>query len=263
MEVTEKGICRLSIVPVRTKAAHRSEQATQLLFGDHYEVLEAKADWRRIRIHFDGYQGWIHQNQHYPISHEYYEAINHADYKICTDHSANIFFKKDYIHIVLGSVLPITTNELFSMEERLAFTGKAKSMHQKKDFTFMREIAMKYLHAPYLWGGKTPYGTDCSGFVQQVFKICGYPLLRDSPQQALQGKPVKSMAKARPGDLAFFANKASKIEHVGLLLEHNQIIHAHGKVRIDTLDETGICQNDTQEYSHSLSHFRRFIKFIA
>ncbi len=263
MEILEKGICRLTVVPIRNKPSNRSEMVTQLLFGDHYQVLEPSEDqqWLRIKIFFDGYEGWLSNLNHFQISQEYFDQINNSDYKICTDHSASIYFQNHYIHILLGSILPISTNELFKMEEQLAFNGESKSLGQKRDFEFIKETALKYLHSPYQWGGKTPYGIDCSGFTQQVFKIGGYKLLRDTYQQVSQGNEVSDIKEAKPGDLGFFSKNGDKISHVGILFAQDQIIHASGKVKIDQLDSQGIFSEELNKYTHKLLTLRRVLKF--
>lgn len=264
-EPSPKGICRLSIVPLRKEAADASEMVSQLLFGDHYEVLEESKNgkWLRIRMAWDDYEGWIDRKQHTRISEEYYEHISNADYKVCTDLHSNIFFKKDYIHILIGSVLPIASHELFKMEEQLAFNGNAKSLHLKRDHGFLKEIALKYLNAPYLWGGRSPFGIDCSGFSQTVFKIAGYRLPRDSKDQALQGQEVAGVEEAREGDLAFFVNEKGSIYHVGIVLDGRKIIHASGKVRVDALTPEGILDEEKQQITHKLASLRRIIKFIG
>jgi len=145
------------------------------------------------------------------------------------------------------------------MEAQYAFNGEAKNIGQKRDFEFLKNIAMKYVHAPYLWGGKTPFGIDCSGFSQMVFRICGYSISRDAWQQASQGKPVDNFNDALPGDLAFFKNAEGKVSHVGIVLSDSRIIHASGRVRIDRLTEKGIVAGETSEISHTFSHLRRVL----
>lgn len=260
--VSFRGICRLSIIPVRASDSDKSEMVTQLLFGDHYTILEESKNgkWLKICIFFDGYEGWIDKKQHSLISEEFFFQINHLDYKICTDVSAQIQFKKQVLHVVLGSILPIASNELFRMEDELQYSGRAKSLWEKTGFKYFKEIALQYLNAPYLWGGKTPFGIDCSGFTQQVFKICGYKLPRDAYQQALVGKIVPDLDEAAPGDLAFFTNTEGRVYHVGIILEDNKIIHASGKVKIDLLDENGIYDVVNNIYSHPLSSLRRILK---
>jgi len=258
---TNKGIARLSVIPVRAQPAESSEMVTQLLFGDHYEVLDKAKDsqWLPISIYSDRYEGWINGKQHYPISDEYYEQINVTDFKICTDVCAEILFKKNYMQILLGSVLPISANELFFMEEQFAYNGNSKRLGEKRQFDYVKEAAMKYLNAPYQWGGKTPFGIDCSGLVQMVFRLAGYTMRRDSKQQAMQGDPVESINEYLPGDLAFFGEDAN-ISHVGILLENYEIIHASGKVRIDTISDLGISDKVTQRLTHKLIGLRRLLK---
>ncbi len=257
-----KGICRLSIVPVRATASHSSEMVTQLLFGDHFEVVETSADtqWLKIKIRFDGYIGWIASNQFSDISDAYFEQLNSADFKVSTDLVSKIMYNKEYINIILGSMLPIASSELFNLEEQLAFNGESKNLSERKGSEYLKATAKKYLGAPYLWGGKTPFGIDCSGFVQQVFKICGYQLSRDASQQEKQGALVKKITDTQLGDLVFFANEKMNIDHVGIILEEGKVIHASGMVRIDTLDEEGIFVKTKNVYSHKLFSIKRILR---
>ncbi|MGF1636793.1 MAG: NlpC/P60 family protein [Cyclobacteriaceae bacterium] len=258
---TTYGICRLAIVPVRSEAKHSAEQISQLLFGDHYEIIDTTKDgkWLKIQIFFDGYIGWIDKNQHTEIPHEHFELLNHVEYKICTDAVAGILYKKKLINIVIGSILPISSSELFDVHEQFAFNGESKNIGQKSNFEYLKNIALKYRNAPYAWGGKSPFGIDCSGFSQQVFKICGYKLKRDAKDQFLQGDQIENLEKSQPGDLAFFNNESGKITHVGILLENGEIIHASGSVRIDTLDEQGIFSADINKYTHNLKGIKRLL----
>ena len=261
MEILDYGVCRLSIVPVRAEASDKSELTTQLLFGDHYEVTDATKDkkWLRIQINFDQFDGWLDAKQHHSISQEYYEYLNRAEFKITTDVTATLLYNKSPQIILMGSMIPISSSELFKMEEQFAFNGEAKNLGQKREFEYMKNIAFKYLNAPYLWGGKSPFGIDCSGFVQMVFKICGYRLFRNSWQQSNQGKSFRDIEQGKPGDLVFFKNPEGKVNHVGIMLEGDRIIHASGKVRVDHLNEEGILHLETKIYSHQFSHIRRIL----
>jgi gamma-D-glutamyl-L-lysine dipeptidyl-peptidase len=261
METLDFGVCRLSIVPVRALASDKSEQVTQLLFGDHYEVINQTSDknWLHIKINFDQYQGWIDAKQHHSILREYFEYLNRAEFKITTDVTSSILYNKSPQIILIGSMIPISSSELFKMEEQFAFNGEAKNLGQKREFEFLKNVAMKYLNAPYVWGGKGPFGVDCSGFVQMVFKICGYRLFRDSKQQANQGKSFKEVESGKPGDLVFFKNGEDKVNHVGILLDDDKIIHASGRVRVDHLNEEGILNLERKVYTHQFSHIRRIL----
>ncbi|MEZ4974317.1 MAG: C40 family peptidase [Cyclobacteriaceae bacterium] len=260
MDIVDYGVCRLAVVPVRKDPDDRSEQVTQLLFGDHYEILSFSKNgkWANIKIFTDHYEGWIDRKQHHAITVEYFNQINNANFKITTDIASNILYKKSPLTIVIGSVVPISGSELFKMEEQFAFNGESKSLGQKRDFEFLKAVAQKYLHSPYQWGGKSPFGIDCSGFAQMVFKISGYFIPRDSSQQAQAGRKVERLEDAEPGDLAYFSKDGS-ITHVGIILEDQKIIHASGQVRVDMIIEEGIIDPETKVISHYLSGIRRIL----
>ena len=235
---------------------------TQLLFGEHYEVLETSKDgeWHRICMKWDDYEGWINALQYHPIPQDYFEQIDVSDYKICLDVTNSILYQKRQTPIVIGSVLPISSNELFQMDEQLAFNGDSKTLSQRREADFVKHMALRYLGAPYLWGGKSPFGIDCSGFTQMVFKLAGYRLKRDSIQQAEQGKAVATLGEAMLGDLAFFTKDRLKISHVGIILDDNTIVHASGRVRQDTLTEEGIVHAESGQTTHLLHSIRRVLK---
>ena len=258
----QKGICRLSVIPVKAEATDRSEMVTQLLFGDHYEVLDKSQDhnWFRVKIHFDGYEGWISSQQSVAISEAFFQELNYFDYRIAIDLTSPLTFQGKKVNIIIGSILPFSSQELFDVETQLEFKGASASAGQKQEYEYLKQIAFRYLNAPYLWGGKTPFGIDCSGFTQQVYRICGYNLKRDSWQQAGQGEAVSDLQDARPGDLAFFASEDNRIYHVGIILPENKIIHASGCVRVDGLDKEGILNSDLNRYTHKLFSIKRILK---
>lgn len=257
----EFGVCRLSVVSVRSEPKHTAEQVTQLLFGDHYEVLEISTDrqWTSIRLHADQSEGWIDVKQHHSISEEYFNQINTTDYKITTDVASPVLYKKAPMTIVMGSIVPISSSELFKIEEQFAFNGEAKSLGQRRDAEFIKVTARKYLSSPYQWGGKSPFGIDQGGLVQMVFRIGGYSLPREVKRLSVQGKPISSFADARLGDIAFFAVKGSTPTHCGILMGDDRIIHAHGHVRLDAINEEGIIVPETKIYTHFLHSMRRVI----
>ncbi len=261
MESQTKGISRLGLIPVRSEPSDRSEMVTQLLFGDHYSVVKFADNnkWLKIKIEFDYYEGWIDAKQHSEISIEYFHHLNNTEFKISTDITSTILYKKRLIQIVIGSMLPISSAELFEVHEQFAFNGASKNMGEKQGFEFLKQISNTYLNAPYLWGGKSPFGIDCSGLTQQLFKMCGYRLKRDAWQQYSQGEKV-TLEQAKPGDLVFFENEKKDITHVGILIEDENIIHASGFVRKDKLDFQGIFNEELSSYTHNLAGLRRIFK---
>lgn len=253
------GVCRLALVPVRRGPDHRSEQGTQLLFGDHYEVLQQSSDrkWIHIRIHADLFEGWIDSKQHHSITKEYFDQINYANYKITTDISCSILYKKSTLTILMGSIVPISNSELFKVEEQFAFNGEAKSLGQKRDAEFLKTVVGKYVNAPYLLGGKSPFGIDDAGLVQMAFKISGYSLQREVAQQSNQGRKIKDFAEAQAGDLLFFKDGHGEVNHVGIMFDEERIVHADGRVRFDLIMEEGILNPETKVFTHTLAGIRR------
>lgn len=254
------GVCRLSVVPVRSSSGN-TLQVYQLLFGEAYEVLEKSKDklWLRIRNSYDSVEGWISARHHVSIPQEYFEQLTQSDFKITTDIVSTILYKKNPLSILMGSVVPISSAELFKMDEQFAFNGEAKPLSIKRDAEFVKAVATKYMHAPEMEGGKSPFGISCNGFVQMVFKIAGYRLPWELNDQAKTGKKVVDIFSAVPGDLAFFKNESGSLHHVGIVLEDHKIIHASGQVKIDLLTEEGILNADTKIYTHTLASLQRIL----
>lgn len=246
------GICHLGVVAVRAEKDDRSEIVSQLLYGDTYKILDLQKKWCRIRIDADEYEGWISKNQFQEISLDNWKALGAQQDCFSTDLISHCYLDNDMpFPIPLGSNL----NAL----EVLGHKHHGSYNNQKRDRAELIKVACQYLNAPYLWGGKSPLGIDCSGFTQMVYRINGYALFRDASQQAEQGQTLSFIEESKAGDLAFFDNEEGAIIHVGILLENHKIIHAHGKVRIDAIDQTGIYNKELQSHSHKL----RMIKSIV
>ncbi|MDV7188479.1 C40 family peptidase [Lutibacter sp. TH_r2] len=253
------GICNLSIIPLRIEPDDTTEMVSQILFGEYFKVLEKRKNWSKIRLAFDNYEGWIDNKQYEEINEELYFEINTSKKVIsgevidfATDERHNFFT------IPIGSNLPFYNNGKLKINKTL-FNYEGLTISNNLPKEQLIEMAYKFINTPYLWGGKTPFGIDCSGFTQLVYKLCGYNLLRDASQQATQGDVLSFIEESEPGDLAFFDNSEGEITHVGIILKDNHIIHAHGKVRIDRLDHSGIFNIDSQRHSHKLRVIKKII----
>ena len=250
------AICQVSVAPVRAANSDTAEMVTQLLFGEKVEVLEHEKKWVKIKADFDGYEGYIDPKQILELTEEEYNQLN---CNFFTTDAFNLAVENDLpLALPLGAVLPNFKNNAFSFGDK-EFQYLGDVMQPMKIKNLLIDFAKLYLNVSYLWGGKSTFGIDCSGLVQQVYKLCGYKLPRDASQQAEVGEVLSFLEEAEPGDLAFFDNDEGKIIHVGIILEYGKIIHAHGKVRIDPIDTNGIFNTDAQEYSHKLRFLKRII----
>lgn len=251
------GICNLAIVPVRLEPSDRSEQVTQLLFGEHFTILEQQTKWSKIKIAFDNYEGWIDNKQYQEISEKQFDSLNESPIVLSADLIEFISNpKNELLPISIGSSLSFLNDDTLNISN-FSFEGiRTCGVKPKSDLV---KTAYMYLNAPYLWGGKTPFGIDCSGFTQMVYKLNGYNLLRDASQQATQGEVLSFIEESEPGDLAFFDNEDGNIIHVGIMLDNNYIIHASGKVRIDRLDHLGIYNAETNRHTHKLRVIKKIL----
>lgn len=256
------GICSLSIVPGRLEPNDPSEMVTQLLFGELYRVIDERKKWVKVRGTHDGYEAWIDRKQHTELREAEFQALLNAPKVYATElitlmqHTSNNSFSS----LVLGSKLPnYNANTCAILEEQYAVDGEVME-NPTVGRTHLLDTAFLYLNAPYLWGGRTPFGIDCSGFSQIVYRMCGIDLPRDASLQAEIGDRLSFIEEAIPGDLAFFDNAEGRITHVGILLGDNKIIHASGKVRVDRIDHQGIFNDEIRDYSHHLRLITRVIK---
>jgi hypothetical protein len=254
------GICHLTVIPLRREPAHQSELLSQILFGEHFEVFEISGGWARVKLAYDFYEGWISASQFIPIDLDEYQKLNREQVCVSFDLVQIMIHENTLFSIVLGSSMPHFKDHTCRLGPvAYRFEGTVKCPEKLQATRGIVENAYMFLHAPYMWGGRTPFGIDCSGFTQMVYKLAGIRLKRDAWQQAEQGSLIHLVDEARQGDLAFFDNEEGRITHVGLILPNNQIIHASGQVRIDNLDHHGIYNGELKKYTHNLRLIRRFV----
>lgn len=246
------AICNLGIVPLRLEPTDTSEMVSQVLYGEYFKILEERAKWSRIRTAFDSCEAWIANKQFIKISEEDYNGFETEDPVLSADLIEFISGENQHLMPVpLGSVLNFT--------EILNHTHSGNKTSGKKAKDKLIETAFLYLNAPFLWGGKTPFGIDSSGFTQMVYKLNGYRLHRNATEQARQGESLSFIEESEPGDLAFFDNKEGIITHVGIMMNDNYIIHADGKVRLDRIDHSGIFNPELRQHTHQLRVIKKIV----
>jgi len=238
---------------MRSMPDQAAELVTQLLFGEHYKVLESRKNWSRVKTVFDKCEGWIMNSQLTFIPEDEYLALESSSSpKYVTE---LISFVEDsnkmVTPILIGSSIPDTSSL------PVTFDGKTVQGEQLKEK--LVKTALLYLNSPELKGGKSPFGIDSAGLAQMVYKINGYHLLRTAESQSKQGTAFSFVEESEAGDLAFFDNTNGEIDHVGIIMDNNYVIHVNGKVRIDRIDHTGIFNNDLRTYTHQLRVIKKIV----
>ncbi len=254
----EYAVISVAAAPVRRKPDHRKEMVNQLLFGETVRILKEKGPlWVKVRGLHDGYEGWLTRT----LLEETDElTAGNRSLFVAADLLSQLSAGEKKLSIPVGSSLPFFESGKIKLAgTEYDFSGNYfRRDEQKPDGTLIQKLSLPWLNAPYLWGGRTPLGVDCSGFVQVVFKQAGIDLPRDAWQQAQEGRAVKHFKEATAGDLAFF-DRGEEIVHVGILLPDERLIHASGKVRIDGLTKKGIIHAETGERTLKLRALRRIL----
>jgi cell wall-associated NlpC family hydrolase len=252
----EQHICENVFVPLRSGPSHRSEMLSQVLFGEKYHILDQAGHWFKIETLFDNYAGWIDVN-HVQQTEDKVKAAGQVLNR------SLLCFKNDKTKMILEAGCeiynPDFSNRKFTIGKNIYTTPDDFNNSYITTTDSFADLAMKFINSPYIWGGRIPSGIDCSGLTQLVYKIRGIAIPRDSWQQAESGKDVSFIDEAVPGDLVFFDNERGRISHVGMILSKGLVIHASGRVRIDTIDHQGIYKQEIKGYSHHLRTIRRIV----
>ena len=243
-----KGIANQSLVAVRREPSESSEMINQLLFGETFTIIENYSSWFRIISNIDSYEGWIDNKLVELLPDD--SPINNANPKVAN----SLFLAKKKIkrkryengHFIAGA-------DTYQCIENPISEINSNNIDE------LIRVAKLFVNSPYLWGGRSPYGIDCSGFTQVVFKIVGHSIPRDAGQQVKLGETVDFVNMAQPGDLAFFDNDEEIITHVGIIIDNGKIIHSSGYVKIESIDHQGIFSVNTQKYSHKLRVIKRIL----
>jgi len=248
------GICNLSIIPVRANPTDEAEIVTQLLFGDYITVIEKGSPWIKIKNNADGYEGWIDFKQlTYIDQTEFDKGTSNGNCYVVKQPSIQVSSTNGLQTIFFGSVLPFFNENNFKIGNTNYEVLTQLTIAKLQPY----EYAQFYINTPYLWGGKSLHGIDCSALIQNTFKPTQFSIPRDASMQVYGGELIHWKDR-KVNDLVFFKSKSGNVTHVGILVTKNTIIHAHGKVRIDKIDEKGIWNNDLEWYSHLTYCTKRF-----
>jgi hypothetical protein len=243
----------VAVCPMRKEASHKSEMVSQMLFGETAESLEQTKDFTRIRCLYDNYEGWVQTSQVTEVDKSF---LNLTPSGFSYKRNAHVLINGEQMFLSVAT--PIFYNGRFGkyhVEYLDEYILEFEEMYF--DSYIIKMVSLLYQNVPYLWGGKSSFGIDCSGFTQMVFRMFNKKLFRDSCRQATQGEEVECLKKAECGDLAFFNNENGLVTHAGILLSSEEIIHASGRVRIDKIDNDGIINTDTGQRTHKLKAIKR------
>lgn len=251
------AVCTLSYIPMRKEPDHRAEMLSQVVFGEYFEITGETNHWYRIRLLTDGYEGWIHSWDLNVVRED--EAERESKNTRYFTSGAFNQVEGGFPNIVIGWGCPLpgwdgNSGKMAGLDIQL--DGEIVEVSGGYSFDDIFEFGEKIMDMPYLWGGRTSFGIDCSGFVQSLYRFWDIKLPRDSTKQADFGEQL-TFSKARPGDLAFFMNENGSVNHVGVCSENRMILHVSDYVRLDLLAEDGIRNKMTGELTHRLKVIKR------
>lgn len=254
------GICTLALVPLRLEQAHRSEMVSQVLFGELFEILDKQPDWTSIRLLETDYLGWIQNGQFVKLDEEEMQRYLDGKFHMVGRQGGLLINDTKQLALCHGTKIYLTDENVWQIAgDKLSYQGDINPYIRNQFKTEIAQLALAYKDTPYLWGGRSQWGIDCSGFSQLIYSCFDLSLPRDAYQQAEMGQTVDFISEIKVGDLAFFDNAERRITHVGIMLDRDTIIHASAKVRIDRMDSEGIFNQELNRYSHRLRIIKRYV----
>jgi len=251
------AVCSVPVGALRKEPHHNAEMISQHLFGECCTILESIPGWIKIKCKYDNYEGWCQASHLEEIDEDLFSSANK---KLTAGWVNEVSYNGKKMFIPFGSSLATFKKNKTRWQENIIShnTDTYNPDKEKLNKKNIKWISAKFLNTAYLWGGKSVFGIDCSGFTQSVYKFLNIYLPRDSWQQAESGNTIEFLADVNCGDLCFFDNDEGRITHVGILLNDHQIIHSSGKVRIDEIDTKGIINSDSKLRTHKIKMIKRY-----
>jgi hypothetical protein len=247
------ALATLSVSNLRTEPDHASELASQVMMGTPLKILNCSEKWCRVQTP-ENYIGWMDTSGLERVTQKELDRWKQSNRYLFNCMSGYVYDtpgKKGEVvsDIVLGDLFEVESAVKGFLKIRIpdgrnGYVRKSDCIsfndwsHLQPNVKSILSVASQMMGFPYLWGGTSSKGVDCSGFVKLVYYTQGVILARDASQQARYGEPVdfSNMNNLQPGDLLFFGRSSRHITHVGIYLGKGNFIHASGRVHISSID---------------------------